>query len=149
MDLDRYHDAAADEMHWCLDQLQAEGIEALWRSCIKLGAIGLDEIIMRRSSEISDFLSAPHDERTKRLTKMADTVERHGFLIAATHDVRCGYAWLDIACRYGISAGYNPPASFLLGQSSMAARELVEAFPSLWPFEGDPEFPDPFGPGEP
>ncbi|HKT86391.1 MAG TPA: hypothetical protein VJQ77_09930 [Novosphingobium sp.] len=80
---------------------------------------------------------------------MSDAVERHGFLIAATHHVRCGAAWLDIACRYGVSAGHNPQPRFLLGQASAAARDLVEAFPTLWPFGDDPDYPDPFGPGQP
>ena len=149
MDLDRYNDAASKEMHWCLDQLRTEGIDELWRSGIMLGAVGIGDILARRGSEISEFLSLPPSQRTKRLAKMTEGVERHAFLIATTYTVRCGAAWLDIACRYGVSAGYNPQPRFLLGQASTAARELVDAFPTLWPFEGDLDHPDPFGPCEP
>lgn len=149
MDLDRYNDAAWKEMNWCLERLRAEGVDALWRSGIALGAIGLNDILDIRGGAISEFLSLPPSQRAKRLAKMTDTVERHGFLIAATYHVRCGAAWLDIACRYGVSAGYNPQTRFLLGQASAAARELVDGFPTLWPFDDDPDYRDPFGPGEP
>ena len=149
MDLDRYNDAAWKEMHWCLEQLRSEGIDVLWRSGIALGAIGIDDILTRQGDMISEFLSLPPGQRTKRLAKMTDAVERHGFLIAATYTIRCGAAWLDIACRYGVSAGYNPQPRFLIGQASVASRELVAAFPTLWPFESDPNYPDPFGPREP
>ena len=149
MDLDRYNDAAWKEMNWCLEQLRSEGIDALWRSGITLGAIGIDDILTRQGDMISEFLSLPPGQRTKRLAKMTDAVERHGFLIAATYTIRCGAAWLDTACRYGVSAGYNPQPRFLIGQASVASRELVAAFPTLWPFESDPNYPDPFGPREP
>jgi hypothetical protein len=149
MDLDRYNDAALKEMHWCLDQLRTEGVNELWRSGIALGAVGIEDILTRRESEIGEFLSLPPGQRVRRLAKMSDPVDRHGFLIAATYHVRCGAAWLDIACRYGVSAVYNPQSCFLLGQASAAARDLIEAFPTLWPFEDDPDYPDPFGPDQP
>ncbi|HEV7341728.1 MAG TPA: hypothetical protein VGN68_08835 [Sphingopyxis sp.] len=149
MDLDRYSDAASKEMSWCLDRLRTEGIGALWRSGISLGAIGLNDILDVRGREISEFLALPPGQRARRLAKMTNTVERHGFLIAATYHVRCAAAWLEIACRYGVSAGYNPQPRFLLGQASAAARDLIDGFPTLWPFEDEADYPDPFGPGEP
>ncbi|TPE61927.1 hypothetical protein FJQ54_07295 [Sandaracinobacter neustonicus] len=146
MDLDRYNDAASTEVHWYLDQLLKEGVDGVWRSGIMLGAVGINNILTQRGNEISEFMSLPPSQRTKRLAKITDSIDRHGFLIAATYNIRCGVAWLDIACRYGVSAGYNPQPRFLLGQASTAARELFDAFPTLWPFD---DYPDPFGPGEP
>lgn len=80
------------------------------------------------------------------LKEFTDEIEKHGFLIAATHAARCGAAWLDVACRYGVSAGYDPAPRFMLRQAATAALELKGSFPTLWPFE---DHPDPFGPYEP
>ena len=146
MDLDRYEDAAWREIAWYIDRLRAEGADALWRSGVVLGAAGIHAILDDQRGALRDFMGAPPAKRIRALARQKDPVERHGFLIAATYLARCATAWLDVACRYGVSAGYGPEPRFLLGQAAAAAIELREGFPTLWPFE---DHPDPFGLGEP
>lgn len=92
MDLERYNDAASIEVPWHLYQLWKEGVDGVWNSGIILGTVGIHNILTQQASEISQFLSLPPGQRTKRLAKMTDSVERHGFLIAATYKIRCGVA---------------------------------------------------------
>lgn len=146
MNLDRYEDAAWREIAWYVERLRAEGADALWRSGLVLGAAGIHAILEDRRAALRDFMSAPPAKRARTLARHTDPVERHGLLIAATYLARCAAAWLDVACRYGVSADYSPEPRFLLGQAAAAAIELRDGFPTLWPFE---DHPDPFGPGEP
>jgi hypothetical protein len=146
MEFDRYEDAAWREIAWYVDRLRAEGADALWRSGVVLGAAGIHAILDDQRAALRDFIGAPPAKRARALARHKDPIDRHGFLIAATYLARCAAAWLDVACRYGASAGYGPGPRFLLGQAAAAAIELREAFPTLWPFE---DHPDPFGPGEP
>lgn len=146
MDLDRYNDAALREMRWFAERLRTEEIDALWRSGITLGAVGIQAILADERAAISKFMAMTPARRNRFLAKIPDIVERHGFLIAAAYMVRCGTAWLSLACNYGVSAGYSPEPRFLLNQAATAALDLRDAFPTLWPFE---DHPDPFGPSEP
>lgn len=146
MDFDRYEDDAWREIAWYVERLRAEGADALWRSGVVLGAAGIHSILEDRRAALRDFMGTPPAKRARTLARHTDPVERHGFLIAATYMARCAAAWLDVACRYGVSAGYSPEPRFLLGQAAAAAIEFHDGFPTLWPFE---DHPDPFGPGEP
>ena len=146
MDLDRYEDAACSEIAWYVERLRAEGADALWRSGVVLGAAGILNILKDQGAELRDFMGGPPAKRARALAMHKDSVERHGFLIAATYLARCAAAWLDVACRYGVSAGYGPEPRFLFGQAAAAAIELRDGFPTLWPFE---DHPNPFGPSEP
>lgn len=146
MDLDRYQDAAWCEIVWYVERLRAEGADALWRSGVVLGAAGIHAILENQGTELRDFMGAPPAKRARALARHKDPVELHGFLIAATYLARCAAAWLNVACRYGVSAGYGPEPRFLLGQTAAAAVELRDGFPTLWPFE---DHPDPFGPSVP
>lgn len=145
MDLDKFDAAASRELAWFRERLLKEGAAQLWQSCLKLGGEGIARILVRQHSEIAGFITARASQREKQLRAIADSTERHGFLVAATYTVRCGAAWLDIACRCGVSAGYNPAPAFLLNQAATAAMELEECFPTYWPFE---DYPDPFHPPE-
>jgi hypothetical protein len=146
MDLDKYDAAASKDLRWFYERLLKEGVDQLWRSSTYLGLNGVLEIAAKHEAQIYEFVGASPSQRTALLKQFTDEIERHGFLIAATHAARCGAAWLDVACRYGVSAGYNPAPRFLLRQAATAALELEASFPTLWPFE---DHPDPFGPYEP
>jgi hypothetical protein len=144
--LDKYDAAASKELSWLYERLLKEGVDELWRSCTFLGLNGVLQIAAKHDAQVSEFVGSSPSQRNAMLNQFCDEIERHGFLIAATHAARCGAAWLDVACRYGVSAGYNPAPRFLLRQAAAAAQELEGSFPTLWPFE---DHPDPFGPGEP
>lgn len=146
MDLDKYDSAASKDLRWFYERLLKEGVEKLWRSSTYLGLDGVLEIAAKREAEISQFVGSSPSQRAAFLKQFSDETEKHGFLIAATHAARCGAAWLDVACRYGVSAGYGPEPRFLLKQAATAAIELEASFPTFWPFE---DHPDPFGPNEP
>jgi hypothetical protein len=146
MDLDKYDLAASKDLRWFRDRLLKEGVEQLWRSSTYLGLNGVLEIAAKHEAQIHEFVGSSPSQRTALLKQFSNEREMHGFLIAATHAARCGAAWLDIACRYGVSADYSPEPRFLLRQAATAALELQASFPTLWPFE---DHPDPFGPNEP
>lgn len=146
MDLDKYDVTASKDLQWFYERLLREGVEQLWRSSTYLGLNGVQEIAAKHELKIYEFVESSPLQRNALLKQFTDEIEKHGFLIAAAHAARCGAAWLDIACRYGVSAGYNPAPRFLLRQAATAALELEASFPTLWPFE---DHPDPFGPCEP
>jgi hypothetical protein len=146
MDLDKYNDAASKDLHWFYERLSKEGVEQLWRSSTYLGLNGVLKIASKHEVKIYEFIDSSPSLRNASLKQFTNEIEKHGFLIAAAHAARCGAAWLDVACRYGMSAACNPAPRFLLRQAATAALELEASFPTLWPFE---DHPDPFGPCEP
>ena len=108
MDLDKYDVAASKELRWFYERLLREGVDQLWRSSTFLGLNGILEIAARHEAQIYEFIDSSPSRRNAQLKQFTDEIERHGFLIAATHAARCGAAWLDGACRYGGSARYRP-----------------------------------------
>ncbi|MEH3036609.1 MAG: hypothetical protein PGN23_09020 [Sphingomonas adhaesiva] len=63
MDLDRYQDAAWSEISWYVERLRAEGVDALWRSRVVLGAAGLDAILEDQGAKLRDFMRGASYEK--------------------------------------------------------------------------------------
>jgi len=138
MDLDTYAEWARLELAWLDNLLRREGVEALRQSYHRLGDSGIRRILRDHAGDIRDYLTTQKNRRGPLLRRFAVGLERHGFLLAASYQARCGATLLELACRYGMSAGSGQARSSLLVQASATAQELHDDFPTLWPFHEDP-----------
>lgn len=141
MDLDTYDDWAAGEWNWFRKRLLEEGAEALRQSCSDLGEAAVRRTLELHRESIADLLHTPKNRRGPAIRRHPAGRERHAFLIASAYTVRCGSALLDLATRYGFSAGTGIPKSMMLLQAATVAQLLRQNFPPLWPFD---DLPDPF-----
>ena len=139
MDLDRYSKWAEKELAWLRDRLLQEEPSALAKSYQSLGEAGVLRCRNEHAGLIAKYLHSSRSQRKKMEKALSPAEELHGFLLAATYEARCGAALLRYACHYGFSASYNPAHAFLLTQASAVAAELHRNFPTVWPFETDPD----------
>ncbi len=142
MDIDQYSDWAIEERIWVLSLLAEEDLKAVSRSCERLGSAGFRAFLDEHAGDIRTLFGVPKSEREPILHSVSDETERHALLIAAAYTARCAEAWLRLASDKGVSAGYAPAKSFLFLQAADAATELMDNFPTYWPFA---DLPDPFG----
>ncbi len=141
MDLDTYDAWATGEWNWFRKRLLEEGVEALRQSCADLGEAAVRRTLEQHRESIADLLHTPKHRRGPAIRQHPAGRERHAFLIASAYTVRCGSILLDLATRYGFSAGTRMPKSMMLLQAAVVAQQLQKNFPPLWPFD---DLPDPF-----
>ena len=141
MPLESYARAARGLVSEILDQLVPYGFETLETAARETGRTAFHRYCHERQDELLAYVEATPSQRAKKLAKIQSD-QRWVYLLAASYWARVGLAMLEAVTDHRLGPGGSNRS--MLGSAATAAGQLLDGWPSLWPFD---DGRDPFGEG--
>lgn len=135
MKIDRYAQAAQRQAIEWIELLDAEGLDDLHDCLQQLGEARLHAFQREHEGLLRECATASARRRGAILKQFPDRQDRLAAMTLAAWHCRLGLAWLEIAAQAAADTSVDVPDREMLRRCARAANDLLEGYPTYWPFD--------------